>query len=244
MASRIITFCFLAFGAGFSFITAIIFIYLCIRYIILKSQASIEIQDVLKFYIFIEILNGVVVSFYLIQSCIVYRVEDTIVYATPLLFWSITLQNITSLLRPIAILTLGLDRIFIILLPIMREIRRKVLSFFIGVSLMVISIILLLVLRIIPNILTKPFITNCITFSCLGNKGNAAIFIALRTIFGLLNFMSGVILIVSIRKRSNTMNFTGVKKKGMMVVIFTLFTTILLNFLPNLVGYMCLIVSL
>lgn len=243
MVSRAVDFSFTVFGAIFSLLTAVIFTYLYIRYIVLKSQTLIEVQDVLKFYILMEIVNGLVVGFHFAHSSIVYDIDDTEVYVTPLLFWNSALLNITSILRPIAILTLGLDRIFIIIFPTTAETKRKTLSFFIGVNLMTISTVLIVVIRILPNIPVSEYVTNCITFYCLAKVGSSSVFTTLRMVFGSSNFIVGAILLIMLKKRFEVMNVVHIKNKNMMLVILTLLSTIVWNFLPNLIGFIVYSVS-
>ena len=239
-----IEFSFTAFGAVFSLITAVIFIYLYIRYIIIKTQTLIEVQDVLKFYILMEILNGLVVGIHFTHSCLIYSIDDGEIYVTPLLFWNSALLNITSILRPIAILTLGLDRILIILFPTTVDSKRKMFSFFIGISFMTASTVLLLMTRILPNIPTKGFIASCITFYCLAKVGSSSIFTALRMISGSSNFVVGALLLIMLKHRFKVMQFVTIKNKNMMLVILTLLSTIIWNFLPNLIGFIVYLVSL
>ena len=233
----------MAIGAGFSLIATVLFIYLYAKYVILKSQTSIEIQNVLKFYILVEILNGSVVCFNLIHSCVVYKIRDTSVYATPLLFWDAAVENITTIIRPIAILTLGLDRILIIILRTTSQRRRQIYSFSIGTSLMIAASTVIFVMRILPNILTESFITSCVTLVCLGKMGSSSIFIALKMVFGGANLVLGIILIFILKKRCKTVIFIMMKNKNIMLVIITLFLTIFLDFVPNLSGFLFFVVG-
>ena len=243
MVSRTVVFASMALGDLLSYLSVFIFVYLFIKYTVCKSSTSIELQDVVKFYIFIEILNALIVSVYLTYSCIVYHIEDEKIYATLLLFWSASLENIITVIRSIAILTLGLDRIFIIIFPTTVEFRRKIFSFFTGISLMIISTALLLIFRIMPYVPKESFITNCLTLNCLGKIGGSSLFILLRMIFGFVNFLQGIWLLIALQKKFKIMNFTKAKNKNMVLVVLTLCITVILNFLPNLCGFIFVTVS-
>ena len=243
MVSRTVVFFLTALGTLFSYVATIIFLYLFVRYVFLKSQASIEVQAALKFYILMEIVNGFIVSFNLTHSCLIYKIEDAAVYVTQLLFWDVALQNTIVIIRPIAILILGLDKLFIILFPAKAEYKRKTFSFFIGINLMVISSMLFLVYRILPNIPTDIFITSCVSFNCIGKLGNSTLFFTVKTVLGFMDFVLGIILLMILNKKYKMMNVVRAKHRNIVLVIVTLFITIMLNFLPNLIGLLFLIVS-
>ena len=243
MVSRVVVFTSMVFGMVFSLLSLILFVYLYIKYIILKSKTSVDIQNILKFYIIIEILTGFIVGFSMTHNCVVYRIENTVIYATPLLFWDAALQNTISILRQIMIITLGLDRIFIIILATTAHFKRQWYSFAIGISLMVIFSAIILIFRIIPNIPTTIFITSCVTFNCLGKLENSSLFLALRTGLGFFNFILGIILAVLLKQRFKVVSFFNMKNNNMMLVVLTLFMTIILDFLPNLFGFIFTLVS-
>ena len=100
-----------SFGAVFPFLSTVILIYLHIRHAILRFKTSVDIPNILNFYMLIEIINGYVAFFNLIHCCIVYNVNGPIVYVAPLLFWDTSLQHITILFRSIAILILEPERL-------------------------------------------------------------------------------------------------------------------------------------
>ena len=129
-----------------------------------------------------------------------------------------------------------------ILLPSKVIVNQKQYAFFIGINL-IISVTLLLVLRIIPNIPTETFIAKCVAFVCLEKEGNTSLFITLRAIFGFSNFVSGVILMVVLKKVFNTMKFNRTHGKNIIYTILMLCTTTSFNFIPNLIGLMLLFVS-
>ena len=243
MIAREISLALMAVGSGCSGVSTIIFVYLFIRYVVLRSQTVIEVQDTLKFYMLIEILNGFVVFFSLTHICLIYNIDDPTVYVTPLLFWDAALRNVTVLLRPLALLILGLDKIFIILLPTTAQFKKEIFSFFIGISLMIISTILFSIDRIIPSIPTEIFITNCVSFSCVGKGGNLSLYSIMKTTFGSMDFVLEVILLILLRKKLKVGNFTRIKNKNILLVLLTLFLNVMLNFLPNITGLLFQIVS-
>ena len=233
----------MATGALFSYIETFIFLYLYIRYAVFKSHASIEIQDVLKFHILIEIVNGLALCFSLTHNCIVYNIEDPVIYVTQLLFWDAAMRNITVILRPIAVSILGLDRLLIILFPTTAEYKRKLFSFFTGISLMVICTVVFSIYNIIPNIPTEVFTTDCIVFNCLAKLGNSLLYFIMKTAFGLIDFILGIILLIVLCKRFQIKNLMKNKNKNIIVVISTILLTVTFNFLPNLAGLMFSLVS-
>ena len=237
MVKKDIIFVSIVLGSVLSLFSAITFIYLLIRYVIIKSSRSLELQDTIKVYIFTEILNAFVAGFYLTYSCILYYIDNAEAYTSPLLFWSVFSQNITSLLRFIAIITLGIDRIFIIIMPTIAESKRKCYSFIIGIILVIISTTLLLVLRIIQNISRGRIILVCMSLLCLANLDNAFFFIILRMIFGFTNFLQGVGLLIILKKKLKAMYILKNKNKNIVLVIFTLLINITFNFVPNLFGF-------
>lgn len=243
MASHVMVFSLLALGALFSYTTTVIFLFLFVKYFLLKSQTSIEIQDSLKFYIFIEVVNGFVVCFSLTHSCIVYHIRDSVIYVTPLLFWDGAVRNITVILRPIAVLILGIDRLFIILFPTMAECKRKLFPFSIGVSLMFVSGMLFSVYSIIPHIPTEIFTTDCVVFNCVGRLGNSSMYFVIKTLLGFADFTLAIILLTALKRRYKMMNITRIKNKNVILVMLTLLITVMLNFLPNIFGLLFLFVS-
>ena len=243
MVSRTVVFSLLVLGAISSYAATIIFVYLFIKYTLLKSQTSIEVQAALKFYIMIEILNGFVVCFSLTHNCLVYNIEDPVIYVTQLLFWDVALQNIVVIIRPLAIFILGLDKLFIVFFPTTAEYKRKMLSFFIGISLMLITIVLFLAYRILPSIPTEVFTTSCVSFNCVGRLGSSSMYFATKTVFGIMDFILGMILLILLNKRFKMMSVVRMKNKNMTHVILTLFITIVLDFLPNLTGFLFLMVN-
>ena len=243
MVSRTVTFITMAIGTLFSYVSIFFFVYLFVRYAILRSQTSMEVQDVLKFYIVIEIINGSVVCFSLTHSCIIYSIDDPVIYVTPLLYWDLALRNLTVVFRPLAIFMLGLERLLIILFPTTAEYKRKIFSFFVGIILIIIFSMVFLLYRIIPSIPTEIYTTTCISFNCIGKLGNSPMFFIVKTILGFMDFILGIILLIALSKRYKIMNITRIKNKNILLVMLTLFITIILNFLPNLLGVLFIIVN-
>ncbi|KAE9553763.1 hypothetical protein FO519_003031 [Halicephalobus sp. NKZ332] len=238
VAMRTVIFFSMILGASFSFVSGLLFIYLFWKFVISKNKSIVEVQSALVFYKSFEIVNAVVVFVHLTHASTLYRLQDDDIYATVLFFWDGGFHNITSVLRPIAIFVLGLDRICIIAFATRPTWRRKNLSIFIGVVLMIVSTVLLFIYRIMPNVPEKELF-YCPNFSCLTQYGNPSIYITLRMVFGSANLVVGMLLLMLILKMISIPKTHGNcnPKTNINLVFFILLLTFLLDFLPHIIGF-------
>ncbi|KAE9549100.1 hypothetical protein FO519_007682 [Halicephalobus sp. NKZ332] len=204
ITSRIITLVIMMLSTIFSIIAGITFIYLFYKYFVQKNKKfNIEVHSVLGFYKAVEIVNSMSTGFYLINSCVLYRIDENKMYGNMLLFWTSALYSITSVSRAIAIFVLGLDKVCVILFTSKINWRKKQISILIGPALMIVSTLFLFVYRILPNFPEQEEVF-CPEFSCLTQYGYPSVYLDLRVIFAAGNLIVAIVLLILILKKDRS----------------------------------------
>ena len=236
ITSRIVILVIMLLGAIFSTIAGIIFIYLFYKYFVHKNKKhNDEVYFIFGFYKVVEMLNAAITGMYLVTSCILYRIDESKMYGTFLLFWTSAFQTIISISRLIAIFVLGADKVCVILFDSRLNWKKRQLSILIGPALIIISTLFLFVYRILPNIPEEDEFL-CPTFMCLTKYGYPGIYLDLKAIFVAGNFIVGIVLLILSQKNSSSKLQPYKTKCTDKLTIVILVLTFGFDLIPHVVG--------
>lgn len=162
---------------------------------------------------------------YFAYLCIFYQRDQT-EYNGYILYILGGLQNVFNICKPITVITLGIDRICCITLPMRYLGKRKFYPVFASSFIIVITMIAVFLIRFFPT-WPKSSYTTCTSYGCMTSERTSNYYTIHRFICSGINIAVGITLFILTKKRIQPFNSNKVTfLASILCVCFLAFFTV------------------